>query len=68
MSGEEGAIQPEVQIRLEDVGGVWANYAVVCHSPYEFTIDFARLDFTNDPPQLVSSSEAAANAVTSFFM
>jgi hypothetical protein len=28
------------------VGGVWANYAQVSHSAFEFTIDFARLDFT----------------------
>lgn len=26
-------------------GGVWANFAAVSHSPYEFTIDFVRLDF-----------------------
>jgi hypothetical protein len=27
-------------------GGVWANFARVAHSPYEFTLDFARLDFS----------------------
>jgi hypothetical protein len=26
-------------------GGVWANFAVVGNSQYEFTIDFVRLDF-----------------------
>lgn len=29
-------------------GGVWANFASVGHSPYEFTLDFARLDFDGD--------------------
>jgi hypothetical protein len=28
-------------------GGVWSNFAVVAHSQYEFTIDFARVDFAN---------------------
>lgn len=28
-------------------GGVWANFAAVSHSPYEFTIDFVRLDFAH---------------------
>lgn len=30
-------------------GGVWANFARVSHSPYEFTLDFARLDFATGP-------------------
>ncbi len=41
---------PEVSIRQEDMGGVWANFAAVSHSPYEFTIDFVRLDFGRTPP------------------
>lgn len=32
------------------VAGVWANFAQVRHSPYEFTIDFARLDFDGSNP------------------
>jgi hypothetical protein len=28
---------------------VWANFARVSHSPYEFTLDFARLDFSTAP-------------------
>lgn len=43
-------MEPEIQIRLEDVGGVWANFAIVKHSPFEFTIDFARLDYGVNPP------------------
>ena len=39
----------QVHIRMEDSGGVWANFASVQHSPYEFTIDFARVDFNSDP-------------------
>jgi len=32
------------------VSGVWANFARVSQSPYEFTLDFVRLDYTTDPP------------------
>ena len=31
--------------------GVWANYAQVSHSMYEFTLDFVRLDFSQQPPK-----------------
>ena len=31
-------------------GGVWANFARVSHSPFEFTLDFVRLDFTTADP------------------
>lgn len=39
--------QPQLQMELspELSGGVWANMAAVSHSPYEFTIDFARMDY-----------------------
>ena len=30
--------------------GVWANFALVSHSPYEFTLDFARLEFDGEKP------------------
>jgi hypothetical protein len=33
------------------MAGVWANFARVSHSPYEFTLDFVRLDFGTNPPQ-----------------
>lgn len=39
----------QIHIRVEDTGGVWANFASVQHTPYEFTIDFARVDFNADP-------------------
>lgn len=44
---EEGQMFPNftLQLDLKDMGGVWANFASVKHSQYEFTIDFARLDF-----------------------
>ena len=43
----EGQPHQNFQISLPDdqAGGVWANFAAVSHSPYEFTIDFVRLDF-----------------------
>ena len=34
----------------ELMSGVWANFARVNHSPYEFTIDFARLDYDGERP------------------
>lgn len=48
---DESEQQPQVLIRHEDAGGVWANFAAVSHSPYEFTIDFVRLDFSTKPPR-----------------
>lgn len=41
--------QPNFQITVPESmsGGVWANFAAVSHSPYEFTIDFVRLDFAH---------------------
>lgn len=36
------------------LGGVWANFAAVSHSPYEFTIDFVRLDFASKQGVVVS--------------
>lgn len=34
----------------DKMAGVWANFARVSQSPYEFTLDFVRLDFTTNPP------------------
>lgn len=50
---DEGSDQvlPQISIRQEEMGGVWANFAVVRHSPFEFTIDFARLNFGEEPLQ-----------------
>lgn len=40
---EEGHL--EIYVPPEVSGGVYANFAVVNHSPYEFTIDFVSVDF-----------------------
>lgn len=40
----------DIRILPEMSGGVWANFARVSHSPYEFTLDFVRLDFTTADP------------------
>lgn len=55
----EEATRLNINLPAELVGGVWANYAQVSHSPFEFTFDFARLDFSqaNDntvPGQVVA--------------
>ena len=41
---------PQVMIQPEQMAGAWANFARVSHSPFEFTVDFIRLDFSNSPP------------------
>jgi len=47
MSGDSQVNKPiNLHLDIKDFGGVWANFAGVKHSDYEFTIDFARLDFT----------------------
>lgn len=39
--------QPNFNVMMppQIMTGVWANFAQVSQSPYEFTIDFARLDY-----------------------
>lgn len=44
-SGDEQGQPPEIIIDQSQMAGVWANFACVSHSPYEFTLDFVRLDF-----------------------
>ena len=43
--------EPNIVIEPDKMAGVWANFARVGHSPYEFTLDFVRLDFSTTPPQ-----------------
>ena len=40
---------PNIIIQPEQMAGVWANFAKVSHSQYEFTLDFVRLDFDTQP-------------------
>lgn len=44
-----GSVHVSLDLPDEHRGGVWANFARVAHSPYEFTLDFARLDFSSSP-------------------
>ncbi len=43
---------PNLNVSIPEsmAGGVWANFAEVAHSPYEFTIDFVRIDFAHPHP------------------
>lgn len=52
MAGEPENEGPSISVsmREEMAGGVWANLVGVSHSPYEFTLDFIRLDFTTGSP------------------
>jgi hypothetical protein len=47
---EDQAPPFSISIDAGMLGGVWANFAQVSHSPYEFTLDFVRLDFSQQPP------------------
>jgi hypothetical protein len=49
----EGNEEQQAQIHMDpaQMAGVWANFARVSHSEHEFTLDFARLDYSNDPLQ-----------------
>ncbi len=50
-AGEQGPTHA-VAAPLEMLGGVWANAARVTASPYEFTFDFIRRDFSTSDPEL----------------
>lgn len=54
--GTPGEAEPpesagQIIMQPEQMAGVWANWARVSHSEYEFTLDFVRLDFANTPPE-----------------
>ena len=38
----------------EQMAGVWANFAQVSESPFEFTLDFVRIDYSNQQGVLVA--------------
>ena len=53
MSESNSNDQPDITIMVPEtqVAGVWANFAVVGHSPHEFTLDFVRVEFDGDAPK-----------------
>jgi len=59
----------QISVPESMTGGVWSNFAAVSHSPYEFTIDFARLDFARQadgttPGQVVARVNLSPLMVT----
>lgn len=40
----------DIRVPPDMEGGIWSNFAVVKHSPYEFTLDFIRLDLVGGNP------------------
>lgn len=42
-------VEADLLIDPEQMAGVWANFARVSHSPHEFTLDFIRMDATQQP-------------------
>jgi Protein of unknown function (DUF3467) len=66
----EGAL-PQLNISIEpgQRAGVWANFAVVSHSPHEFTLDFIRLEFgTAQPDGPVDGIVVARVSVSPLFV
>lgn len=59
MTEGQQPLEPKVTIDPTQQAGVWANWARVSHSPYEFTLDFVRLDFSNQPPSGVVVARVA---------
>ncbi len=59
MTEGQQPLEPKVTIDPAQQAGVWANWARVSHSPYEFTLDFVRLDFSNQPPSGVVVARVA---------
>lgn len=49
----------EITVPESMSGGVWANFAAVSHSPYEFTIDFVRLDFAHSSDNVMPGQVVA---------
>jgi hypothetical protein len=58
-----GDEEVQIQVTLENAqkAGVWANFARVSHSPYEFTLDFIRLDFASTPPEGIVVSRVSVS-------
>lgn len=50
MTEREPEPAPEIIIEPAQMAGVWANFAQVSHSDYEFTLDFMRIDYSAPPP------------------
>ncbi len=61
MVDESQRREPEIVMPPEQMAGVWANFAVVRHSPFEFTLDFARLEYDQDPPRGVVVSRISVS-------
>ncbi len=48
--GESPPQPPQIILDKDQMAGVWANFAQVSQSPFEFTLDFVRLDYLTNPP------------------
>jgi hypothetical protein len=57
----EEPVEVSVQIEAAQKAGVWANFARVSHSPYEFTLDFIRLDFSQEKPEGIVVSRVSVS-------
>ena len=48
MSEYPGEQHINIHVPADSRGGVWANFAAVAHSPYEFTLDFVRMEYASE--------------------
>lgn len=55
----EGEVPVVVEVPEAIRPGVWANFARVAHSPYEFTLDFARIEFDTLGEEVVTGVAVA---------
>ena len=51
-----------IQIEPQALAGVYANFANVSHSDYEFTITFARVDHDVEGPRCPASPSCASTS------
>ena len=65
---EPGERRLNIQMPAELIGGVYANFANVSHSDYEFSITFVRLDHESEEPGELNGVVVSRVNLSSRFM
>ena len=66
MDGEAPERQLSIQLEPEKMGGVYANFANVSFSDYEFTLTFARIDHSVEEGDVPGVAVARVNCSVKF--
>lgn len=66
MSEEDRQNEFEVILPEDEMGGVWANFARVSHTPHEFTLDFIRTESDGSRGIVVSRVSVSPLFVSQF--